>query len=110
MSQVLSTDLTMLFYLLLNGFFFHCQTISAYYLMDFISPVTHSVANTGKRAFLIWASVILFGNEVTFLSGLGTAVVILGVFLYNAAQEVDARNGQLLLVQVGAKKLFVQKV
>ena len=32
----------------LNGVFFHCQTIAAYYLMDYISPVTHSVANTGK--------------------------------------------------------------
>jgi hypothetical protein len=31
------------------------------------------------------------------------------VFLYNAAQEVDARSGQRI-VQVGAKKLFVQKV
>ena len=26
---------------LLNGVFFHFQTISAYVLMDFISPVTH---------------------------------------------------------------------
>jgi solute carrier family 35 protein E2 len=109
MIQVLSTDLTMLFFLLLNGFFFHCQTISAYYLMDFISPVTHSVANTAKRAFLIWTSVLLFGNEVTFLSGLGTIVVILGVFLYNAAQEVDARSGPRI-VQLGSKKLFLQKV
>ncbi len=25
----------------LNGIFFHFQTISAYVLMDFISPVTH---------------------------------------------------------------------
>jgi solute carrier family 35 protein E2 len=99
----------MLLYLLLNGFFFHCQTISAYYLMDFISPVTHSVANTGKRAFLIWTSVLLFGNEVTFLSGLGTVVVILGVFLYNAAQQVDAVSSPRL-VQVGAKKLFIEKV
>ena len=32
----------------INGVFFHCQTIAAYYLMDYISPVTHSVANTGK--------------------------------------------------------------
>jgi solute carrier family 35 protein E2 len=109
MIQVLSTDLTMLFFLLLNGFFFHCQTISAYFLMDFISPVTHSVANTAKRAFLIWTSVLLFGNEVTFLSGLGTIVVILGVFLYNAAQEVDARSGPRI-VQLGSKKLFLQKV
>ena len=61
--------------------------------MDYISPVTHSVANTGKRAFLIWTSVILFGNEVTLLSGLGTLVVILGVLLYNQALAVDGDGG-----------------
>ena len=48
-----------------------------------------SVANTAKRAFLIWLSVMLFGNEVTALSALGTAVVICGVLLYNKAREYD---------------------
>uniref|UniRef100_A0A1B6C9V1 Sugar phosphate transporter domain-containing protein n=1 Tax=Clastoptera arizonana TaxID=38151 RepID=A0A1B6C9V1_9HEMI len=74
---------------ILNGIFFHFQSITAYVLMDYISPVTHSVANTAKRAFLIWLSVILFGNSVTILSGLGTCVVIIGVLLYNRAQEID---------------------
>merc|ERR1719158_1394749 len=82
---------------IMNGLFFHGQTLSAYYLMDFISPVTHSVANTGKRAFLIWTSVLLFGNQVTFLSGLGTAIVILGVLLYNLAMGVDAKYAQRLV-------------
>lgn len=75
-----------------NGIFFHFQTISAYVLMDFISPVTHSVANTAKRALLIWLSVILFGNPVTLLSGLGTVVVILGVLAYNKAKEIDHKQ------------------
>merc|ERR1712029_1175174 len=75
-----------------NGVFFHYQTISAYALIDYISPVTHSVANTGKRALLIWLSVILFGNPVTFLIGLGTLVVIVGVLIYNKAREVDAQR------------------
>ena len=41
---------------------------------------------------MIWLSVILFGNPVTFLSGLGTMVVIIGVLVYNKAREVDART------------------
>jgi solute carrier family 35 protein E2 len=49
----------------------------------------YSVANTAKRAFLIWLSVLLFGNPVTLLSGLGTCTVIVGVLLYNKAQEYD---------------------
>ncbi|RZF32103.1 hypothetical protein LSTR_LSTR003966 [Laodelphax striatellus] len=75
---------------ILNGIFFHFQSITAYVLMDYISPVTHSVANTAKRAFLIWLSVVLFDNPVTVLSGLGTCTVILGVMLYTKAQQIDA--------------------
>lgn len=84
-----SLDITMMVAYLLNGIFFHFQSISAYVLMDYISPVTHSVANTVKRAFLIWISVILFGNPVTFLSALGTIVVTVGVLLYTKAKEHD---------------------
>lgn len=47
-----------------------------------------SVANTVKRALLIWLSVITFGNKVTFLGGLGTAIVIFGVCGYNKAKEI----------------------
>ncbi|GFO26249.1 solute carrier family 35 member e2-like [Plakobranchus ocellatus] len=82
-------DITLFTALLLNGIFFHFQSITAYVLMDYISPVTHSVANTVKRAFLIWLSVILFGNPVTFLSGLGTIIVTVGVLLYTKAKEHD---------------------
>lgn len=79
---------------ILNGIFFHFQSITAYVLMDYINPVTHSVANTVKRAFLIWLSVILFGNPVTLLSGLGTVIVIVGVTLYNKAQQYDTMYKQ----------------
>ncbi|KAK6622205.1 hypothetical protein RUM44_002012 [Polyplax serrata] len=82
-------DGSLLLAFLINGVFFHFQSISAYVLMDYISPVTHSVANTAKRAFLIWLSIILFNNPVTLLSGLGTVIVIVGVLLYNKAQECD---------------------
>lgn len=84
-----STDSALFSAFILNGIFFHFQSITAYVLMDYISPVTHSVANTAKRAFLIWLSVLLFGNPVTMLSGLGTCTVIVGVLLYNKAQEYD---------------------
>ncbi len=36
---------------LLNGVFFHFQTISAYVLMDFISPVTHRLKKLEMRFF-----------------------------------------------------------
>eukprot|EP00057_Strongylocentrotus_purpuratus_P012150 XP_011666624.1 PREDICTED: solute carrier family 35 member E2 [Strongylocentrotus purpuratus] len=73
--------------LLVNGIFFHLQSITAYALMGRISPVTHSVANTVKRALLIWLSILTFGNPVTLYSGIGTLIVVFGVLLYNKARE-----------------------
>ena len=81
------TTLPRAFLYILNGIFFHFQTLSAYALMDAVSPVTHSVANTLKRALLIWISVIVFKNHVTLYSGLGSAIVFIGVLLYNKARH-----------------------
>ncbi|XP_067950974.1 solute carrier family 35 member E2A-like [Watersipora subatra] len=85
---------TMAVSLLLNGIFFHGQTITAYGLMGYISPVTHSVANTVKRALMIWLSVLVFGNPVTLLSGVGMVLVTIGVFIYNKARERESNSAQ----------------
>ncbi|XP_067144761.1 solute carrier family 35 member E2A-like [Centruroides vittatus] len=82
----------MILILVLGGVSFHCQSLMEYMLLGYISPVTHSVANTTKRALLIWLSVLTFGNKVTFLSGLGTMIVIFGVVFYNKAQELTMRT------------------
>mmetsp|Transcript_26813 Transcript_26813/g.60613 ORF Transcript_26813/g.60613 Transcript_26813/m.60613 type:complete len:333 (-) Transcript_26813:323-1321(-) len=73
-------------YLLLNGAFFHMQSVAAYGVMGLISPVSQSVANTLKRALLIWLSILYFGNPISWMSGLGTLVVLGGVFAYNHAR------------------------
>ena len=75
-------------YLMANGLAFHLQSVMAYAVMGLISPVSQSVANTLKRALLIWLSVLYFGNPVTWLSALGTAICIGGVFAYNHARRV----------------------
>ncbi|XP_076451424.1 solute carrier family 35 member E2A-like [Babylonia areolata] len=106
-------DLTMLFFLFCNGIFFHFQSISAYVLMDYISPVTHSVANTVKRAFLIWISVVVFGNPVTFLSGVGTVTVTVGVLLYTKAKEHDhqrAQSRERYVKQVDVQEVVVHEL
>lgn len=92
-------DITMLTALILNGACFHFQSISEYVLLGYISPVTHSVANTVKRACLIWLSVIIFGNPVTFLSGLGTMTVIVGVLCYTKAKQM---YGQRLVLKLAS--------
>jgi len=51
-----------------------------------------SVCNTVKRATAIWLSVLVYGNEITFLGGLGTVVVIIGVLLYNKARHYEQQR------------------
>ncbi|CAF0717269.1 unnamed protein product [Brachionus calyciflorus] len=77
---------------LINGLSFHAQTLLAFTLMSYISPVTYSVCNTVKRAFLIWFSVYIFQNQVGYMSAIGTLFVIIGVLLYNHAKNFDSKS------------------
>ena len=58
-----------------------------------------SVANTVKRALLIWVSILLFGNPVTLWSGVGTLAVTGGVLFYNQARQWDVQRMQRLFDQ-----------
>jgi len=51
-----------------------------------------SVCNTVKRATAIWLSVLVYGNEITFLGGFGTVIVIVGVLLYNKARHYEQQR------------------
>lgn len=70
----------------IDGVLYHLQSVVAYVVMSHLSPVTVSVINTLKRALLIWISVLIFGNEVTLMSGLGTAMCLGGALLYNTVR------------------------
>lgn len=73
--------------LLLDGCLFHLQSVTAYALMGRISPVTFSVASTVKHALSVWMSILVFSNQIHFLSAIGTFLVFIGVFLYNKARQ-----------------------
>ncbi|RWS27745.1 Solute carrier family 35 member E2-like protein [Leptotrombidium deliense] len=90
--DTMTHDTNLVISIILNGVSFHIQSISEYVLLSQISPVTHSVANTGKRAFLIWLSILFFGNPITTLSWIGTATVIFGVLIYNKARNLSSNN------------------
>lgn len=94
--------------LFINGLCFHCQSFTAYVLMGYISPVTYSVTNTTKRAFLIWLSVVMFGNPVTFLSGLGTTTVLVGVLCYSKAREYYSLHKERVIF-VSPEKLIIHR-
>lgn len=71
----------------IDGVLYHLQSVVAYVVMSYLSPVTVSVVNTLKRALLIWISVLVFGNQVTLGAGMGTVVCLLGALWYNFARQ-----------------------
>ena len=70
--------------------FYHMQSVSAYYCVDCVSPVTMSVANTLKRGLLIVASIWYFGNPITYTTAAGSMLIIAGVGLYNRVRQGEA--------------------
>mmetsp|Transcript_8405 Transcript_8405/g.21440 ORF Transcript_8405/g.21440 Transcript_8405/m.21440 type:complete len:314 (+) Transcript_8405:195-1136(+) len=81
-------DRAMLRMLLLDGLSYHLQSVTAYYTMSLLSPVSQSVSNTLKRALLIVLSIMYFQNEVGLYNVLGVSIVIFGVFLYNHCRRL----------------------
>lgn len=79
--QPMTTQLVML--ILVDAVFYHLQSVTAYCTMNLLNPVSQSVANTVKRALLIFLSILWFGNPITAWSGTGMVIVFVGVFLYN---------------------------
>ncbi|XP_028771873.1 xylulose 5-phosphate/phosphate translocator, chloroplastic [Neltuma alba] len=76
---------TFYIWVLLSGLFYHLYNQSSYQALDEISPLTFSVGNTMKRVVVIVSSVLVFRNPVRPLNALGSAIAILGTFLYSQA-------------------------
>ena len=66
--------------------FYHLQSVTAYFTMSLISPVSQSVANTVKRSLLIFLSILHFGNRVTVFNIIGMMTVMGGVGTYSYAK------------------------
>lgn len=70
-----------------NGICSHLQSVAAYSVMSYLSPVTVSVVNTLKRGLLIWLSMYTFGNESSPNVIFGTSLLLLGVLFYNCIKQ-----------------------
>ena len=44
---------------------------------------------------MIWLSVLIFGNPVTLLAGVGMILVTAGVFIYNKARERESATAEV---------------
>nr|AFK38587.1 unknown [Lotus japonicus] len=76
---------TFYIWVLVSGVFYHLYNQSSYQALDEISPLTFSVGNTMKRVVVIVATILVFRNPVRPPNGLGSAIAILGTFLYSQA-------------------------
>ena len=63
------------------------QSVTAYFTMSLISPVSQSVANTLKRSLLIVISIWYFGNAINIWSAIGMITVVFGIVLYNITRR-----------------------
>lgn len=76
------------------------------YFQPLFAVVSHSVASTVKHALSIWLSIIVFSNHITILSAAGTALVFVGVFLYNKARQIQRKSLQAMAAEQSHKSLL----
>ncbi|KAI4306357.1 hypothetical protein L6164_029641 [Bauhinia variegata] len=108
--EVIGKPSTFYIWVLLSGVFYHLYNQSSYQALDDISPLTFSVGNTTKRVVVIVSSVIVFRNPVRLLNAIGSAIAILGTFLYSqtTAKETKKIEGQIFTIFSGIScKFFI---
>lgn len=66
----------------------------SYQALTQITPVTFSVGNSLKRIAVIIASVIYFQNPVAPLNAAGSALALLGAFLYTQARDAQTKKAK----------------
>eukprot|EP01126_Amoeba_proteus_P067349 TRINITY_DN992_c0_g1_i2.p1 TRINITY_DN992_c0_g1~~TRINITY_DN992_c0_g1_i2.p1 ORF type:complete len:675 (-),score=57.41 TRINITY_DN992_c0_g1_i2:440-2464(-) len=60
--------------------------MSSLLCLEFIDPITHSIANVFKRAFTIVSALVYFQEAVEFPTLIGLEVAFVGLFLYAQAK------------------------
>lgn len=93
-SQQLSPWLLQTF---LAAVFYYAYNEVAFLCLDNVSPVSHAIANTVKRVFIIISSMLVFGNKMTVQGIVGSILAIGGVFVYSlekSRSKTMTINGQ----------------
>jgi Tpt phosphate/phosphoenolpyruvate translocator len=67
------------------GLLYHLYNQFAFNTLSRVSPVSHGVCNVVKRVAIIISSVLFFGTPLSTKTKIGTAVALLGTYLYTEA-------------------------
>merc|ERR1719327_109882 len=79
--------------LVMSGLTFYLYNEVSTLALKSLSGVSHSVANTAKRAVVIVGSAIAFGEDMGFMKTLGCSIAIGGTFLYAIADDIPKMLG-----------------
>ena len=78
---------------IMSGLTFYLYNEVSTMALKSLSGVSHSVANTAKRAVVIVGSAIAFGEDMGFAKTLGCSIAIGGTFLYAIADDLAKKFG-----------------
>lgn len=78
--------------LLLGGLCRCLDVLSSYMILKRVSPVTHSIGNSVKRAVVIVASIFFFQTKMTSLNIIGTTFALFGVLCYSLIVSACKQN------------------
>ncbi|SCN44591.1 phosphoenolpyruvate/phosphate translocator, putative [Plasmodium malariae] len=71
----------------MSGVWFYLYNQVSFISLNRLNHITHAVASTVKRVFLILTSYFIFGTKFSFLGGLGSTIAVSGTFLYSLVKK-----------------------
>ncbi|CAA9988534.1 phosphoenolpyruvate/phosphate translocator, putative [Plasmodium knowlesi strain H] len=74
-------------HVLMSGVWFYLYNQLSFISLNRLNHITHAVASTVKRVFLILTSYFIFGTKFSFLGGLGSTMAVGGTFLYSLVKK-----------------------
>jgi len=76
------------------GLLYHLYNQFAFNTLARVTPVSHGVCNVVKRVCIIGSSVLFFGNKLTDQTKLGTAIALIGTYLYTEASKKYGKHAK----------------